>query len=88
MQPFTRKTRSISGQKEGAAFGLPAIGKRYEVQFASYPAPQSFKVVQVYPIGNGICAVMEYIHLQGKGHAVVVYVHDADDWKVRLSYLN
>jgi hypothetical protein len=54
------------------------------------PPPQSLKVVQVYPIGNEICAVAEYIHqhMHGKGHAVVVYVHDADDWKVRLWYIN
>ena len=74
----------------GAAVGLPAIVKRYEAEFASYPAEQSFKVVQVYAIGNEICAVMEFIHhhLHEKGHAVVIYVHDAGDWKVRLSYIN
>jgi hypothetical protein len=74
----------------GAAVGLPAILKRYEAEFASYPAKQSFKVVQVYAIGNEICAIMEFIHhhLYGKGHAVLIYVHDADDWKVRLSYIN
>ena len=31
---------------EGAAVGLPAIVKRYEAEFASYPAPQSLKVVR------------------------------------------
>ena len=74
----------------GAAVGLPAILKRYEAEFASYPAKQSFKVVQVYAIGNEICAIMEFTHhhLYGKGHAVLIYVHDADDWKVRLSYIN
>jgi ketosteroid isomerase-like protein len=72
----------------GTAVGLPAIEKRYEVQFASAAAKQSFKVVQLYAIGNETCVVMEFIHLQGKGHAVVVYVRDADDWKVRLCYVN
>ena len=75
---------------DGAAVGLPAIVKRYEAEFASYPALQSLKVVQVYPIGNEICAVVEYLHqhMYGKGHAVLVYVHDADDWKIRLWYIN
>jgi ketosteroid isomerase-like protein len=75
---------------ESAAVGLPAILKRYESEFASYPPKQSFKVVQVYAIGNEICAVIEYLHHQfhGTGRAVVIYVRDADEWKVRLSYLN
>jgi hypothetical protein len=76
-------------EPDGAAVGLPAIVKRYEAEFASYPAPQSFNVVRVYAIGNEICAVMEYKHhMHAKGHALVIYVHDADDWKVRLSYVN
>jgi hypothetical protein len=74
----------------GAAVGLPAILKRYSDEFASYPAKQSFKVVQVYAIGNEICAVTEFMHyhMYGKGNTVVVYVHDAEDWKVRFSYSN
>jgi len=73
----------------GAAVGLPAILKRYEAEFASYPPERSFKVVQVYAIGNEICAVMEFIHqYRGKRQNVVIYVHEADDWKVRLSYVN
>jgi hypothetical protein len=73
----------------GTAVGLPAIEKRYAAEFASYPPKQSFKVVRVYAIGNEICAVMEYKHqLHAKGHALVIYVRDAGDWKVRLSYIN
>ena len=76
-------------EPDGALVGLPAIVKRYEADFASYPPPQSLKVVQVYPIGNEICAVTEYKHhMHAKGHALVIYVHDAGDWKVRLSYVN
>ena len=76
-------------EPDGALVGLLAIVKRYEADFASYPPPQSLKVVQVYPIGNEICAVTEYKHhMHAKGHALVIYVHDAGDWKVRLSYVN
>jgi hypothetical protein len=74
---------------DGAAVGLPAIVKRYEAEFASSPPERSFKVVQVYAIGNEICAVMEFIHQHhGKRQNVVIYVPDAGDWKVRLSYVN
>jgi hypothetical protein len=63
--------------------------KRYEAEFASYPPERSYKVVQVYAIGNEICAVMEFIHqYSGKRQIVVIYVHDAGEWKVRLSYVN
>jgi hypothetical protein len=76
-------------EPDGAVVGLPAIVKRYAADFASYPPPQSLKVLRVYAIGNEICAVMDYKHhMHAKGHALVVYVHDADDWKVRLSYVN
>ena len=79
-----------SWQAEGAAVGLPAVKKKYEAHFASNPAPQSFKVVQVYALANKICAVMDYTdHKHSKGQALVIYVYvpDAEDWKVRLSYL-
>ena len=76
-------------EPNGAAVGLPAIVKRYEAEFASYPAPQSFKILRVYAIGDEICAVMEYKHhMHAKGHDLVIYVRDAGDWKVRLSYVN
>ena len=76
-------------EPDGAVVGLPAIVKRYQADFASYPPPQSLKVVRVYAIGNEICAVMDYKHhMHPKGHALVIYVHDADAWKVRLSYVN
>jgi ketosteroid isomerase-like protein len=74
---------------EGAAVGLPAIKKRYETLFASKPRPISFKVVQVYAIAHKICAVMDYTdHHGAKGQTLVIYVYvpDAEDWKVRLSY--
>ena len=61
-------------QAEGAAVGLPAIKKKYEAHFATHPAPQSFKVVQVYAIANKMCAVMDYTdHRYSKGQALVIY---------------
>jgi hypothetical protein len=79
----------------GAASGRQAIEKRYEVEFASNPPKQSFKIVQVYAIGSEICAIFEFIHYQfvhhnlgAKGHTVSIFVREADDWKIRLAYAN
>jgi ketosteroid isomerase-like protein len=74
---------------EGAAVGLPAIKKNYETLFASHARPISFKVLQVYAIANKICAIVDYTdrdHLKGQNLVIYVYVPDAEDWKVRLSY--
>jgi ketosteroid isomerase-like protein len=81
----------LSWQSEGGAtVGQQAIEKMAAAEFASFPAKQSFTLVQVYAIGSEICAISEFIHyhLGVKGHLVTIYVRDADDWKIRLSYLN
>ena len=60
-------------------------------EFASFPAKQSFTLVQVYAIGSEICAISEFIHVyrQGsKGYAVTIYVREGDDWKIRMMYAN
>jgi uncharacterized protein (TIGR02246 family) len=79
-----------SWASEGAASGQEAIEKRYESELASHPAKQSFKLVQVYPIGNEICAISEFVHyhMHGNGHVVAIYVRDADTWKIRMAYAN
>ena len=58
-------------EPDGAAVGLPAIVKRYEAEFASYPAPQSLKVVQVYAIGNEICAVVDTYIIKCTGRVML-----------------
>jgi ketosteroid isomerase-like protein len=81
----------LSWQSEGGAtVGQQAIEKMAAAEFASFPAKQSFTLVQVYAIGSEICAISEFIHyhLGVKGHLVTIYVRDADDWKIRLTYLN
>ena len=81
----------LSWQSEGGAtVGQQAIEKMAAAEFASFPAKQSITLVQVYAIGSEICAISEFIHyhLGVKGHLVTIYVRDADDWKIRLSYLN
>ncbi len=74
----------------GATVGQQAIEKMAAAECASGPAKQSFTLVQVYAIGSEICAISEFIHFRvgGKGHLVTIYVRDADDWKIRMTYLN
>jgi ketosteroid isomerase-like protein len=78
------------GSAGGATFGQQAIEKKAAAEFASSPAKQSFKLVQVYAIGNDMCAIAEFTHyhMHGKGHIVLIYVRDADSWKIRMDYWN
>jgi uncharacterized protein (TIGR02246 family) len=71
----------------GLASGQQAIEKRYRETFAA-PSPLDSKIVQIYPIGNDICAITEYKMMTWKGHAVTIYGRDADTWKIRMAYSN
>jgi hypothetical protein len=70
-----------------AAFGRRAVERRYVLPI---PAKLSNTLVQVYPIGDEICAISEFNdeHLKRKGHAVLIYVHEGDTWKIRMKYAN
>ena len=74
----------------GSASGREAIEKRYADHFASSPSKLSLKLVQVYAIGDDVCAVSEFSHrfLAGKGYHARIFVREADDWKIRLAYDN
>jgi hypothetical protein len=67
--------------------GQEAILKRFEAEFASSPPKQAFKIVQVHPIGGDVCAISELIHyhVARKGYSVLIFVHEADEWKIRLA---
>jgi uncharacterized protein (TIGR02246 family) len=76
------------GRSEGGlASGQQAIENRYRINFTS-PSPFDSKIVQIYPIGNDICAVTEYKHMTSKGHGVTIYGREADTWKIRMAYAN
>jgi hypothetical protein len=45
------------------------------------------KLVQVYPIGSEISAIWEWSWGQWKGRQAMIYVRDADTWKIRVEYL-
>jgi hypothetical protein len=40
--------------------------------------------------GNEICAISEFkhYHLSAKGHSVLIFVREADNWKIRVAYAN
>ena len=71
----------------GAAIGQQAIEKRSAAMLASNPAKLLRKLIQVYPVGDEICAISEFEHTFGKkGYCVAIYVRDLDEWKIRTAY--
>ena len=55
------------------------------------PEPRSTSVgelVQVYTIGNDICAISEISVGTHKGHEVTIYVRESDDWEIHTDYAN
>jgi hypothetical protein len=73
----------------GAAVGQQAIEKRAAAQLASSPGKLIRKLVQVYAIGDEICAISTFTHPQapGKpGYCVTIYVRELDEWKIRMEY--
>jgi uncharacterized protein (TIGR02246 family) len=72
----------------GAASGREAIEKRYAEQFASNPSKLSLTLIQVYPFGDGVCAISELSRRfrAGKGYHANIFVREADEWKIRLAY--
>jgi ketosteroid isomerase-like protein len=71
----------------GAATGQQAIEKRAAAMLASNPANLVRKLIQVYPVGDEICAISEFEHTFGKkGYCVAIYIRELDEWKVRMAY--
>jgi ketosteroid isomerase-like protein len=71
----------------GAAISQQAIEIRAAVRLALNPAKRVRKLVQVYPIGDEICAISEFEHTSGKkGYCVAIYVRELDQWKIRIAY--
>ena len=74
----------------GSACGREAIQQTYAGQFASSPLKLSFKLVQVYAIGDDVCAVSEFSRQlrSGKGYNAKILVREPDGWKIRIAYTN
>ena len=71
------------------AAGKPS-SRGYVAHFASNPSKLSLKLVEVYVIGDDVCAVSEFSprFRSGKGHRTQIFVHEAGDWKIRMAYTN
>jgi hypothetical protein len=72
----------------GLASGRQAIERRFAFDFASGSGKMVNDLVQVYAIGNDLCAISDTTVGTFKGHAVTIYVRDADTWKIRTAYVN
>jgi ketosteroid isomerase-like protein len=73
----------------GLASGQQAIEKRYAAEFGARPSKMSNTLVQVYAVGNDICAITDWsLPPVYKGHAVRIYGREADTWKIRMAYSN
>jgi ketosteroid isomerase-like protein len=72
-----------------AAFGRHAVERRYILR-ETIPEKFSNKLVQVYPIGDGICAISELDdpHLKRKDYVVTIYIREANEWKIRMRYVH
>ena len=72
----------------GSASGREAIQQTYAGQFAPSPIKLSLKLIQVYAIGDDVCAVSEFSrHLHsGKGYNAKILVREPDGWKIRMAY--
>ena len=71
----------------GAAISQQAIEIRAAVRLRLNPAKRVRELVQVYPVGDQICAISEFDHPSGKrGHCIAIYVRELDKWKVRMAY--
>jgi hypothetical protein len=71
----------------GAAISQQAIEIRAALRLRLSPAKRVRELVQVYPVGDHICAISEFDHPSGKrGHCVAIYVRELDEWKVRMAY--
>ena len=73
----------------GAAISQQAIEIRAAVRLRLNPAKRVREFVQVYPVGDQICAISEFDHPFGKkGHCVAIYVRELGEWKFRMAYAN
>src|SRR5258708_29256645 len=92
-RPFSRRTESRSfgrGRKVVWPLVSKPLRKRFASVFASTPRKLSHKLLQLYPVGNDVCAISQISlpPVDATGHYVVtIFVRDGDDWKVRVSYV-
>jgi len=70
----------------GAVSGQQAIEKRFANDLASGLTDHVSKLLQVYPVGDEICAIIKYSVGTWKGYSTKIFVRDADTWKIQMEY--
>jgi uncharacterized protein (TIGR02246 family) len=87
---YTTDAAEVFEKGGGSVSGREAIQQWYASQFASSPIKLSLKLVQVYAIGDDVCAVSEFNRQfrSGKGYNAKILVREPDDWKIRMAYTN
>ncbi|MGA8658706.1 MAG: nuclear transport factor 2 family protein [Chthoniobacterales bacterium] len=73
----------------GIARGVQEIEEKYAAELAAHPSKQVFKLIQVCAVGDAVCAISEFFHLntQTNGHYAAIYVRDGNTW-IRVAYAN
>jgi ketosteroid isomerase-like protein len=69
-----------------ARIGRRAIAIQYANDFRSYPKLVT-KIDELYPIGDDVCAIMDWTVGTLKGHVAKIFTRDADNWKIGMAYL-
>ena len=71
-------------------YGRQAIEKRIALDMASFPGEvsQSHELIQVYALGLDVCAIEKLTIEQWKGYAILLFVREPDEWKIRMEYVN
>jgi ketosteroid isomerase-like protein len=75
---------------EGAKYlrtGRRAIALQYANDFRSHPKLVT-TITELYPIGDDVCALMDWTVGTVKGHEVKIFTRDTHTWKIGMAYLN
>ena len=85
---YTQNAVQVFGWESGsgAVSGQQAIEKRYANDLASGLTDHVSKLLQVYPVGDEICAIIKYSVGTWKGYTTKIFVRDADTWKIQNEY--
>jgi ketosteroid isomerase-like protein len=85
---YTQNAVQVWGWESGsgAVSGQQAIEKRYANDLASGLTDHVSKLLQVYPVGDEICAIIKYSVGTWKGYTTKIFVRDADTWKIQNEY--
>jgi uncharacterized protein (TIGR02246 family) len=69
-----------------SSVGREAIKSAFEVEFAGMAPRVDRSIIQMYAIDDRIAAISEFRQGFVHGHALKIYVRDADTWKIRMEF--